>query len=59
VGSDQWPIVLDFGEDVTKNPKIFYFEEHWLLEKDFETMFSRMCQSNKNNIKEGRYSMDI
>jgi hypothetical protein len=42
VGSDQWPIVLDSGEDVTKNPKIFYFEEHWLLEKDFKTMFSRM-----------------
>jgi exonuclease III len=36
VGSDHWPVFLDYGENSTRRQKYFYFEKQWLLESDFK-----------------------
>jgi hypothetical protein len=50
VGSDHWPIFLDSGENSMNRQKYFFFEQQWLLEQDFFSMFEIMWRTQTNLI---------
>jgi hypothetical protein len=59
VGSDHWLIFLDTGENLIRDRNLFYFEKQWLLEDNFNYIFSRNWQSVTNRFGEQSYSLDL
>jgi hypothetical protein len=59
VGSDNWPLFIDSDENQLNKQRNFYFEEQWLMEEDFNKVFSDNWNNSRSRFHENMYSIDI